>query len=332
MCKGKIWLIKNPILYFWFLNQCIWIIFLLPIFPILNLLVCPRWLPYSQSLSHTILHSSRWLSRTNQAFPNLRVSSSSSIPTSCILSPSPRLHSAILEVKIGHSSVYLCNGTPLYALLSRIWCITGFMRLKVGERGPAAFWPWNLTQRPEAESTVEVSDSSHSGMVEVSTWWRCEGLEGAEVAKRGWQKKALERELKSDLCLEVWGEERGGVTPLVPRRFFSTTAWAFIVVDCNNFLSGFENQLGNASSWAISVWWSCFMKSMLMAKLFLIISVTLLYLGALKSLTPSSMVPSWHVWMLVRAVLSHVCASTEEQFWFPWKHSRVRLRWKMVFP
>ena len=39
-----------------------------------------------------------------------------------------------------------------------------------------------------------------------------------------------------------------------------------------------------------------------------------------------------HVWKFVREVLSHVCASTDEQLCFPWKHSRVRLRWKMVFP
>jgi len=54
---------------------------------------------------------------------------------------------------------------------------------------------------------VEASDSSHSGMVEVARWWRREGLEGAEVAKRGWR-----RESKSALRFELRGEERGGVT------------------------------------------------------------------------------------------------------------------------
>lgn len=49
-------------------------------------------------------------------------------------------------------------------------------------------------------------------MVEVAKWWRREGLEGAEVAKRGWRKEAWERESKLALRLEVRGEERGGVT------------------------------------------------------------------------------------------------------------------------
>ena len=59
---------------------------------------------------------------------------------------------------------------------------------------------------------MEASDSSHSGMVEVARWWRREGLEGAEVAKRGWRREALWRESKSALRLELRGEERGGVT------------------------------------------------------------------------------------------------------------------------
>ena len=54
---------------------------------------------------------------------------------------------------------------------------------------------------------MEASDSSHSGMVEVATWWRRVGLDGAEVAKRGWR-----RESKSALRFELRGEERGGVT------------------------------------------------------------------------------------------------------------------------
>lgn len=50
-------------------------------------------------------------------------------------------------------------------------------RLKVGDPG-AAVWetpPW-------PESTVEASDSSHSGIVMGGTcWWPLVGLEGAEI-------------------------------------------------------------------------------------------------------------------------------------------------------
>lgn len=62
---------------------------------------------------------------------------------------------------------------------------------------------------------MEASDSSHSGMVEVATWRRREGLDGAEVAKMGWRKELrepLERDSKSALRFELLGEERGGVT------------------------------------------------------------------------------------------------------------------------
>ena len=64
---------------------------------------------------------------------------------------------------------------------------------------------------------MEASDSSHSGIVEVATWWRREGLEGAETAKRGWRKElrvALESASKSAFRFEPLevGEESGGVT------------------------------------------------------------------------------------------------------------------------
>lgn len=62
---------------------------------------------------------------------------------------------------------------------------------------------------------MEASDSSHSGIVEVATWCRREGLDGAEVAKRGCRKalkEPLEKGSKSAFRFELLGEERGGVT------------------------------------------------------------------------------------------------------------------------
>lgn len=53
-------------------------------------------------------------------------------------------------------------------------------------------------------------------MVEGGKWLRREGLDGAEVAKRGWRnvelKEALQRDSKSAFRFELLGEERGGVT------------------------------------------------------------------------------------------------------------------------
>lgn len=86
----------------------------------------------------------------------------------------------------------------------------------MGEGGATEGAPvWKLTQRPE--STVEASDSSHSGIVAGARWWRRVGLEGAEAAKRGWRKEFMQplvRDSQSGFRfdpLEV-GEERGGVT------------------------------------------------------------------------------------------------------------------------
>lgn len=53
-------------------------------------------------------------------------------------------------------------------------------------------------------------------MVDGGKWLRREGLDGAEVAKRGWRneelKEPLERDSKSAFLFELLGEERGGVT------------------------------------------------------------------------------------------------------------------------
>lgn len=74
---------------------------------------------------------------------------------------------------------------------------------------------WKLTHLPE--STVEASDSSHSGMVAGVNWWRRVGLEGADAAKRGWRKVAIDplaSDSQSGFCLGPLdvGEDRGGVT------------------------------------------------------------------------------------------------------------------------
>lgn len=69
------------------------------------------------------------------------------------------------------------------------------------------------------DSTLEASDSSHSGMVAGAKWLRRVGLEGADAAKRGWRRKEaetepLDRDSQSGFrfgALDV-GEERGGVT------------------------------------------------------------------------------------------------------------------------
>lgn len=64
---------------------------------------------------------------------------------------------------------------------------------------------------------MDVSDSSHSGIVAGVRCCRRVGLDGAEAAKRGWRKdckEALERASQSGLRFEPLevGEERGGVT------------------------------------------------------------------------------------------------------------------------
>lgn len=90
-------------------------------------------------------------------------------------------------------------------------------RLKVGDVGaaPAGATVWKLTHLPE--STVEASDSSHSGMVAGAKRWRRVGLEGADAAKSGWRKAAIEPLVSDSQSgfslgpLEV-GEDNGGVT------------------------------------------------------------------------------------------------------------------------
>lgn len=89
-------------------------------------------------------------------------------------------------------------------------------RLKVGEGGAAKVATvWKLTHRPE--STVDASDSSHSGIVAGVKCRRRVGLEGADTANRGWRnelKVPFEMDSQSVFRfgpLEV-GDERGGVT------------------------------------------------------------------------------------------------------------------------
>lgn len=93
-------------------------------------------------------------------------------------------------------------------------------RLNVGEGGAAdavtgGATVWKQTQRPE--STVDASDSSHSGIVAGVKCCRRVGLEGADTANRGWRKQfnePFERDSQSAFgfeALEV-GDERGGVT------------------------------------------------------------------------------------------------------------------------
>lgn len=74
---------------------------------------------------------------------------------------------------------------------------------------------WKLTHLPE--STVEASDSSHSGIVAGGTRWRRVGLVGAEAAKSGWRKDcnplmdSISQSGFRFVPREV-GDERGGVT------------------------------------------------------------------------------------------------------------------------
>lgn len=87
----------------------------------------------------------------------------------------------------------------------------GFMRLKVGDGGRILFSPifWKHVHWPE--SVVDVSDSSHSGMVAGNLWRPRAGLDGAE-AKSGMLLRAeMDSMLKGSLGALV-GEEIGGVT------------------------------------------------------------------------------------------------------------------------
>lgn len=73
---------------------------------------------------------------------------------------------------------------------------------------------WKLTHLPE--STVDKSDSSHSGIVGGATFCLRPGLEGAEAAHTGCWKLFEERfEINSHTGLGfefLVGEDRGGVT------------------------------------------------------------------------------------------------------------------------
>ncbi|KAJ0468400.1 hypothetical protein HanIR_Chr14g0696201 [Helianthus annuus] len=74
---------------------------------------------------------------------------------------------------------------------------------------------WKLTHRPE--STVEASDSSHSGIVAGGIRWRRVGLDGAEAAKSGWRKdcNALVESISQlgfRFVPRPVGDDRGGVT------------------------------------------------------------------------------------------------------------------------
>lgn len=111
-----------------------------------------------------------------RTFPFPRVSSRSSNPTSWILSPS---HGFTCPFSNWNSEL---RPASLIKPLGDICGATGFTRLKVGEVGTAETEGanfWKLIHWPE--STVEVSDSSHSGMV-AGVWnWRWVGLAGADT-------------------------------------------------------------------------------------------------------------------------------------------------------
>jgi hypothetical protein len=85
------------------------------------------------------------------------------------------------------------------------------MRLYAGDVG-AVVAIWKLIQRPE--STVETSDSSHSGMVSGCSYLRPRvGLAGADRAKKGWRKGSTSQ---SGFWIlggrDAVGDESGGVT------------------------------------------------------------------------------------------------------------------------
>lgn len=149
------------------------------------------------------------------------VSSRSSTPISWILSPSQGF---TLSLSNSNSETWplsaaIPQARPLYpstAFWIQFCWTTGLTRLKVGEGGAAkGATVWKLTQRPE--STVDASDSSHSGIVAGVKCWRRVGLEGADTANRGWRnepKVPFEMDSQSAFRfgpLEV-GDERGGVT------------------------------------------------------------------------------------------------------------------------
>lgn len=84
---------------------------------------------------------------------------------------------------------------------------------EVGATGAATVW--KLTHLPE--STVDASDSSHSGIVAGVKWFLRVGLDGQDAAKKGWRKDCkapLESISQSGFRLDPLdvGEERGGVT------------------------------------------------------------------------------------------------------------------------
>jgi hypothetical protein len=110
------------------------------------------------------------------------VSSSSSAATSWILSPSQ----GVTTLPLSNSN----SGPPLMPQSTAGASISmeldaELTRLYVGEAGAVvAAAIWKLIQRPE--STVETSDSSHSGMVSGCSRRRARvGLAGAETAKNG---------------------------------------------------------------------------------------------------------------------------------------------------
>ncbi|KAG2380837.1 14-3-3-like protein [Vigna angularis] len=114
----------------------------------------------------------------------------------------PRLYSAILEFKMGDSSAYLRNGTPLYVLLRSNLVHSEFH--EVESRGKGTDRGLIVKTNPTTGGRVDGRSVGlvALGMVEVAKYWRREGLEGAEVVKKGWRKEALERESKSALRLE----------------------------------------------------------------------------------------------------------------------------------
>ena len=96
-----------------------------------------------------------------------------------------------------------------------MFCVTGFTRLKVGEVGTKG-GAHVLKFIHRSESTVEESDSSHSGIVAGGTRWPRVGLLGAEAAKKGKLNDAdclaMDSQLKFCMEIPVVDDDRGGVT------------------------------------------------------------------------------------------------------------------------
>jgi hypothetical protein len=141
--------------------------------------------------------------------PMPSVSSSSSAATSWILSPSQ----GVTTLPLSNSN----SGPPLMPQSAAGASISmELTRLYVGEAGAVvAAATWKLIQRPE--STVETSDSSHSGMLSGCSRRRARvGLAGAETTKNGLSTTAAASQVSGLRTLAGGGrdvgDETGGVT------------------------------------------------------------------------------------------------------------------------